>query len=67
MQIKKKDVYNFFLQYLHHSDVTKWGTVFHLHQRAYMWWGYLHTYYIFIFLRLLHLIWFKKKSIETLT
>ena len=30
MQSKEKDVYNFFLQYLRHSDVTKWGTVFSL-------------------------------------
>ena len=28
MQCKEKDVYNFFLQYLRHSDVTKWVTVF---------------------------------------
>ena len=28
MQFKEKDVYNFFLQYRRHSDVTKWGTVF---------------------------------------
>ena len=30
MQCNEKDVYNFFLQYLRHSDVTKWGTVFSL-------------------------------------
>ena len=30
MKYKEKDVYNFFLQYLRHSDVTKWGTVFSL-------------------------------------
>ena len=30
MQYKEKDVYNYFLQYLRHSDVTKWGTVFSL-------------------------------------
>ena len=27
MQCKEKDVYNFFLQYYCHCDITKWGTV----------------------------------------
>ena len=30
MKCKEKDVYNFFLQYQRHSDVTKCGTVFSL-------------------------------------
>ena len=34
MQSKKKDVYNFFLQFLRHSDVTKWGTVFSLASKS---------------------------------
>ena len=30
MQCKKKDVYNFFLQYKRHSDFTKWDGAFSL-------------------------------------
>ena len=34
MQCKEKDVYNFFMQYLRHSDVTNWGTVFSLASKS---------------------------------
>ena len=43
MQCKEKDVYIFSCSI--NVTVTSQNGVpsFHLHQRAYMWWGYLHT------------------------
>ena len=44
MQCKEKDVYIFFSCSIN-VTVTSQNRVpsFYLHQRAYMWWGYLHT------------------------
>ena len=65
MQSKEKDVYNFFSCIINVTVTSQNGVPsFHLHQRAYMWWGYLHKLnsliFMFVALKL------PKTSIETL-
>ena len=56
---KKKYVYNFFLHYLRHSDVTKWGTVF-LHEPKSLYVIVLSTPKVIVFLMLAVLKWITK-------
>ena len=64
MQCKEIDVYNFFLQYLRHSDVTKWGTVVSLASKR-LCGGVIYTPKIILFFMFTALKWLKT-SIETL-
>ena len=65
MQCKKKNVYIFFLQYLRHSDVTKWGTIFSLASKSlYVVELFTHVLYSYFYVCCIEMV--KKESRETL-